>query len=119
MSPIASTPSATTATPQSLYPAWPLDSHNNHVSPYLLAQLFQPETTACFERQWANSSKKLNMGKSCIRFKKADFLAFDALAGTLKKTSPRGYLASIPTRSPAPRPAAAPLPNPPGSDRSK
>ncbi len=32
-----------------------------------------------FQKEWAKTGKKLDMGKSCIRFKKLDDLAFDVI----------------------------------------
>jgi hypothetical protein len=79
-------------------PYMALASQKNHMSLYLLALYANPELLAWFEQQWAAAGKKLNRGKSCIRFKKIDDLALDVLAQTIEKTPARSYLASIPTR---------------------
>ncbi len=38
-----------------------------------------------FRKAWAKTGKKLDMGASCIRFKKLDDLALDVIAETLRK----------------------------------
>jgi len=52
-----------------------------------------PETKA-FRDAWAKTGKKLDMGKSCIRFKKLDDLALDVIAANLKKCTADRYIAA-------------------------
>lgn len=96
------------AVPHRLYPAgyhcdpkMPLPhgglaSQKGHHSLYLMALYFDenaPETQA-FRDAWAKTGKKLDMGKSCIRFKKLDDLAFDVLAGALRSWTVDKYVAT-------------------------
>ena len=44
-------------------------AQKHHISLYLLSIYASPELTAEFTKRWLASGKKLDMGKSCIRFK--------------------------------------------------
>lgn len=44
-------------------------AQKHHISLYLLSIYASPELTAEFTKRWLESGKKLDMGKSCIRFK--------------------------------------------------
>jgi hypothetical protein len=44
---------------------------------------------------WAKTGKKLDMGKACVRFKKADDLALGAVGELFAKVSVDDYLAII------------------------
>ena len=44
-------------------------SQKNYISVYLLGVYASEELTAEFHQRWEKSGKKLNMGKSCVRFK--------------------------------------------------
>jgi hypothetical protein len=46
-----------------------------------------------FRQRWAKSGKKLDMGKSCVRFKKADDLALDVLAEAIRRVSAKKHIA--------------------------
>lgn len=65
-----------------------LAAQKNYTSLYLHSVYASTEETATFQSDWAASGKKLNMGKSCVRFKKFDDLAVDAITGTLSRTTP-------------------------------
>ena len=47
-----------------------------------------------FERRFKASGKKLNMGKSCVRFKTTDDLPMDLIAYTIASTSVDDYIKS-------------------------
>ena len=47
-----------------------------------------------FERRFKASGKKLNMGKSCVRFKTTDDLPMDLIADTVASTSVDDYIKS-------------------------
>ncbi len=49
-----------------------LASQKNYISVYLGCVYGNPEHEAWFREAWAKSGKKLDMGKSCVRFKKLD-----------------------------------------------
>ena len=44
-------------------------------------------TDSEFRRRWRETGKKLDMGKSCVRFRKIDDLALDVIGDTIAATS--------------------------------
>jgi hypothetical protein len=46
-----------------------------------------------FEKAWKKSGKKLDAGKSCIRFKKIDDLALDVIGEAFKRMPAKKYIA--------------------------
>jgi hypothetical protein len=87
-----------------------LASQKNHLSLYL-GCVYGPEREKPFREAWAKTGKKLDLGKSCLRFKKLEDLALDVLGESIRRTSARGFIryyeAMIPTlrRRPTVRPA--------------
>ncbi|MEY4410400.1 MAG: hypothetical protein RLZ99_873 [Actinomycetota bacterium] len=57
-----------------------LASQKNHISFYLSAIYASKELTAEFQSRWANSGKRLDMGKSCVRFTSLEKADLNALA---------------------------------------
>lgn len=77
-----------------------LASQKGHMSLYLFG-LYMDQVggkrgplLTWFEEAWKKAGKKLDMGKSCIRFKKLDDLAFDVLAGALRSWTVDKYIAT-------------------------
>ncbi|MFM1873279.1 MAG: hypothetical protein RL398_2701 [Planctomycetota bacterium] len=73
-----------------------LASQKGHFSLYLMALYLNDkgEDDGWFQEAWAKTGKKLDMGKSCIRFKKLDDLALDVIAAALKRWTVDGYIAT-------------------------
>ncbi len=83
------------ADPRQPLPYACLASQKNGLSLYLMNIYADGTDDALwFRREWAKSGKKLDMGKSCIRFKRAEDLALDVIAQTFKRTSVERHLAS-------------------------
>jgi hypothetical protein len=59
-------------------------SQKNYCSLYLTGLYSDQAELDEFQSEWSSQGKKLNMGKSCIRFRKVDDLALDLVAKTLK-----------------------------------
>jgi hypothetical protein len=65
-----------------------------------------------FEADWKKTGKKLDMGKSCVRFKKVDDLALDVIGETIRRVSARKYIeiceraVTSRQKAPAKKPAA-------------
>ena len=70
-----------------------LAAQKNSNSLYLNCTYGSAERTERFRRAWAAAGKKLDMGKSCIRFKKADDLALDVLSEEIASTTPEEFIA--------------------------
>ncbi len=71
-----------------------LASQKNYMSLYLMCVYTHDGTQTEFERRFKESGKKLNMGKSCVRFKTTDDLPMDLIAETIASTSVDAYIES-------------------------
>ena len=72
-----------------------LASQKNYMSLYLMG-LYVGGTDAplarWFHEAWAKTGKKLDMGKSCIRFKKLDDLPLDVIGEAIRRQPARTYI---------------------------
>lgn len=69
-----------------------LASQKQAMSLYHMALYGSPEDTAWFVGEWKKTGKKLDMGKSCIRFKKLEDLPLDLIGRMFKRYSAAGYI---------------------------
>jgi hypothetical protein len=69
-----------------------LASQKNYLSLYLMCAYGDAELGKWFRDAWKKSGKKLDMGKSCIRFKKLDDLALDVVAEAIRHVPARKYI---------------------------
>jgi len=70
-----------------------LASQKNYMSLYLMCVYGDTDHSKWFQDAWARTGKKLDMGKSCIRFKKLDDLALDVIAEAIRRVPARTYIA--------------------------
>ncbi len=63
-----------------------LASQKNHMAVYLTNVYADPKLDAWFKAAWRNAGKKLDMGKSCLRFRQLDELALDVLGQAVART---------------------------------
>jgi hypothetical protein len=54
--------------------------------------VYGPEREKPFREAWAKTGKKLDMGKSCVRFKKVEDLALDVIGASIRQTSARKFI---------------------------
>ena len=64
-----------------------LASQKSHMALYLMGVYGHPTTEARFREAFAAAGKKLDMGKSCIRFRKLDDLALEVIAESFRRMS--------------------------------
>ncbi len=69
-------------------------SQKNHIGLYLFCVYMNPGEVTRFRKEWLAAGKKLNMGKSCVRVKRLDDIALDALAGTFKRVTAKKFVAT-------------------------
>jgi hypothetical protein len=62
-----------------------LASQKGHISLYLNSVYGDPKTEAWFKERYAASGKTLNMGKSCLRFKRAEDLPLEVIGETIAR----------------------------------
>lgn len=70
-----------------------LAAQKNGYSLYLNGVYSSPEHAERLKAAYAAVGKKLDMGKSCVRFKHLDQLAKDAIAAEIASTSPAEFIA--------------------------
>jgi uncharacterized protein YdhG (YjbR/CyaY superfamily) len=70
-----------------------LAAQKNGYSLYLLGVYADPEQEAALREAFRREGKKLDMGKSCVRFKKAADLPLDAIGQLIAATTPEQYIA--------------------------
>ncbi len=70
-----------------------LASQKRYVSLYLSCVYADPERGAAFEVRYRATGKKLNMGKSCVRFRHVEDLPLELIAEVIAGTSVDEFLA--------------------------
>jgi Domain of unknown function (DU1801) len=70
-----------------------LASQKNHMSLYLMCVYGSTDHAHWFTEAWAKTGKKLDMGKSCVRFKKVEDLALDVIGEAIKRVPAKQYIA--------------------------
>ncbi len=70
-----------------------LASQKNYLSVYLMGVYADPALARWFESSWAKSGKKLDMGKSCVRFRSAEDLALDVLGKVIARVTAEDLIA--------------------------
>lgn len=73
-----------------------LAAQKNHNALYLNCVYASPQRSLRLAKGFADAGLKLDMGKSCIRFRKADDLALDAIAREIASMTPREFAALAP-----------------------
>ena len=69
-----------------------LGNQKNYMSLYLMNVYGDQVTEEWFKERYAASGKKLNMGKSCVRFKRADDLPLDLIGEVISRTPADDYI---------------------------
>lgn len=70
-----------------------LASQKNHMGIYLMCVYGDPEHEAWFRQAWAKTGKKLDMGKSCVRFKKIEDVPLKVIGQTIKRVPVKKFIA--------------------------
>jgi hypothetical protein len=69
-----------------------LASQKSYMSAYLMACV-DPATERWFQAAYAATGKKLDMGKSCLRFKRVEDVALDVVGAMIARVTPRELIA--------------------------
>ncbi|MEZ6033897.1 MAG: DUF1801 domain-containing protein [Planctomycetaceae bacterium] len=78
--------------PKQPLPFAALASQKNYMSLYIMSLYGEPKQEMQFREQWAISGKKLDMGKCCIRFRKLEDVALEAIAHAIGRVTAVGYV---------------------------
>ena len=93
--------------PHSIYPAGyhcdpkqplnyaSLGNQKNHMALYLMCVYGNEETRTWFEKAYAESGKKLDMGKACVRFRKASDLPLDVIGQAVARVPVDTYVQRV------------------------
>ncbi len=71
-----------------------LSSQKDNMTVYLMSVYSDKAERAWFQKAWAKTGKKLNMGGSCIRFKKLEDAALDVIGEAIRRTPAKAYVDS-------------------------
>src|SRR5262245_58618690 len=69
-----------------------LAAQKQYFSLYLMRVYGDPKMRDWFESEYAKAGKKLDMGKSCVRFQSADDLPLDIIGKVIASTSVDEYV---------------------------
>ncbi|MBS0206120.1 MAG: DUF1801 domain-containing protein [Planctomycetes bacterium] len=69
-----------------------LASQKNYMSLYMMSVYGDSELAAWFKSAWEQTGKKLDMGKSCIRFKKIQNLALEVIGEAIRRLPAERYI---------------------------
>ena len=69
-----------------------LASQKNNMTVYLMSVYGDKTTREWFQKAWAKTGKKLNMGGCCIHFKKLEDAALDVIGGAVRRTPAKAYV---------------------------
>jgi hypothetical protein len=78
--------------PKQPLPFASLASQKSHMAVYLMCVYGQPKQEKWFREAWAKTGKKLDMGKSCVRFKKLEDVALDVLGQAIRRAPAKAYI---------------------------
>jgi hypothetical protein len=71
-----------------------LGAQKSHMALYLMSVYGDPALNEWFAKAWKATGKKLDMGKSCIRFKKLDDVALDVVTEAISRVGVDQYVAA-------------------------
>ena len=69
-----------------------LASQKNYMSLYMMCLYADGPLSEWFMAEWKKTGKKLDMGKSCLRFKTSDDLALDVIGKAIRRVSASKYI---------------------------
>jgi uncharacterized protein YdhG (YjbR/CyaY superfamily) len=85
-----------------------LGSQKSYMALYLMGVYGDPEADAAFRAAYKASGKKLDMGKSCVRFPTLDALPLELIGETIAKIGVEKLIAQHEAVHSKPKPAPAP-----------
>ena len=71
-----------------------LAAQKNHYALYLTCVYQDPEQESRLREEFRKAGKKLDIGKSCVRFKKLDDLPLDVIGKVIASNPPEAFIAS-------------------------
>jgi len=90
--------------PKQPLPFVSMASQKNHMALYLFCIYTDPALVAWFTKAWQATGKRLDMGKSCVRFKKLDDVPLDVVGELIARVPAADFIKSYESSLAAPRP---------------
>lgn len=87
--------------PKQPLPFASIASQKNHMGLYLFCVYCDPHGKERFVREWKATGKKLDMGASCVRFKKLEDVPLEVLGAAIKRTPIKDFIAFYEANIPA------------------
>ena len=81
--------------PKQALPFACLGSQKKHMAIYLMNVYGDSATEEWFSKAWQASGKRLDMGKSCVRFKKLEDVPLDVIGQVIARTPVKNYIARV------------------------
>lgn len=78
--------------PKQPLPFASIASQKNHMAIYLFCIYMMPGSAEQFAKDWKATGKKLDMGKSCIRFKKIEDVPLDVVGDAIKRAKLKQFI---------------------------
>jgi hypothetical protein len=69
-----------------------LASQKNHMALYLFCMYADPAFETWFREAWTAAGKKLDMGKSCVRFRRLEDVPLDVVGQAIRKVPVKTFL---------------------------
>ncbi len=79
--------------PKEPLPFASLASQKNHMAIYLMCIYGSEEHAKWFQDAWLATGRKLDMGKSCVRFKKLEDVALDVVGEAIRRVPVKAFIA--------------------------
>lgn len=87
--------------PKQPLPFASIASQKNHMGLYLFCIYSDPRGKDRFVKEWKATGKKLDMGASCVRFKKLEDVPLDVLGAAIKRVPVKDFIAVYESMIPA------------------
>ncbi len=87
--------------PKQPLPFASIASQKNHMGLYLFCIYSDPRGKDRFVKEWKATGKKLDMGASCVRFKKLEDVPLDVLGAAIKRVPVKDFIAVYESMVPA------------------
>jgi hypothetical protein len=71
-----------------------LASQKRHLSLYLMGIYADEDAGSWFRERWKSTGKKLDMGKSCVRFRRVEDVPLDVIAEAVRRISVEDFIAA-------------------------
>ena len=78
--------------PKEPLPFASLASQKNHMAIYLMCIHGSEEHSKWFREAWLATGRKLDMGKSCVRFKRIEDVALDVLGEAIRRVPVQAFI---------------------------